>query len=201
VLAPVLACLAVVMLLALQVMTQGPMTRIDEAVTLFLASHRQPWLIQLMLWISDAHETLKLLAIAALVALWRGWRHDRAALRLLPVVPAGMLLNVGLKHLMQRPRPDLPEPLVHLVTYSFPSGHAVASTVFYGAMAALVFSHVRSPALRALAGVVAVVMVLLVTFSRVYLGAHYLSDVIAGVAVGIVCLILFLRWPPRFGGG
>jgi membrane-associated phospholipid phosphatase len=84
--------------------------------------------------------------------------------------------------------------LVQLTTFSFPSGHAVASTVFYGAICALVFTRVRSPVLRVLAAVLAVVMVLLVTFGRIYLGAHYLSDVIAGVAVGMLCLALFLAW-------
>lgn len=196
-LGPVLVCLAVIAFFTAQVVTQGPMTRLDQHVTLFLAANRQPWLTQLMLWIADAHETLKLLAVTAVIAAWRAWRGDRAALRLLPVVPAGMLLNVGLKNLMQRPRPLLHEPLVHLTTYSFPSGHAVASTVFYGAICALVFTHARSRALKLLAAVAGAVMVLLVTFSRVYLGAHYLSDVIAGVAVGSICLALALAWRAR----
>lgn len=200
-LAAVVACLLVLALLTQQLLMQGAMTRIDESVTLFLAANRQGWLTRLMLWIADAHETVKLLAVTALIAMWRFWRHDRAALRILAVVPAGMLLNVALKNLLQRPRPSLPEPLVHLATYSFPSGHAVASTVFYGAVCALVFTRVRSPALRWLAAVGGVVMVLLVTFSRVYLGAHYLADVIAGVAVGTVCLAVALacQQPRRAG--
>jgi membrane-associated phospholipid phosphatase len=195
--APVLACLLVLALFAQQVLMQGPMTRVDEAVTLFFAANRHGWLTQTMLWIADAHETVKLLAFTVLIAMWRFWRRDLAALRLLAVVPAGMLLNVGLKNLVQRPRPVLPEPLVHLVTFSYPSGHAVASTVFYGALVALVFTHVRSRALRLLAAVGGAVMVVLVCFSRVYLGAHYLSDVIAGVAVGAACLVLFLAWQAR----
>lgn len=193
-LAPVLACLLLLAVLAQQVLAQGALTRVDQQLTLMLAAHRQPWLTPAMLWIADAHENVPLLAFTALVALWRVWRHDRAALRMLAVVPAGMLLNVGLKHLLQRPRPELPEPLVHLATFSFPSGHAVASTVFYGALCALVFTRVRSPVLRVLAALVGVVMVLLVAFNRVYLGAHYLSDVIAGIAVGLVCLALFWTW-------
>jgi membrane-associated phospholipid phosphatase len=105
-----------------------------------------------------------------------------------------MLLNVALKNLFLRPRPLLDDPLVRLATLSFPSGHAVASTVFYGAACALVFALTGSRVLRAAALAGAAAMVLLVTFSRVYLGAHYLSDVVAGVAVGLVCLCLFL--PP-----
>ena len=110
-----------------------------------------------------------------------------------------MLLNVGLKNVFTRPRPVFEEPLVHLSTFSFPSGHAVASTVFYGALCALVLAHARSPAARAAAIVATVVMVLLVCFSRVYLGAHYLSDVVAGVCVGTLCLLPFLRLASRAG--
>lgn len=193
-LAPVLACLLLLAFLTQQVLANGALTHLDQQVTLSLAANRQPWLTPAMLWIADAHETIKLLAFTTLVALWRFWRQDQAALRLLAVVPAAMLLNVGLKNLMQRPRPVLPEPLVHLTTFGFPSGHATASTVFYGALVALVFTRVRSRLLRVLAAVAGVAMVLLVTFSRVYLGAHYLSDVIAGTAVGLLCLALFLVW-------
>jgi undecaprenyl-diphosphatase len=64
--------------------------------------------------------------------------------------------------------------------------------VFYGALCAVVFARWRSRAVRALAVGLATLMVLLVTLSRVYLGAHYLSDVVAGVAVGAICLALFL---------
>ena len=86
---------------------------------------------------------------------------------------------------------------MHLATYSFPSGHAVASTVFYGALCALALHHARATALRAAAAVGAACMVLLVCASRVYLGAHYLSDVIAGVAVGTLCLVAFQHWRQR----
>jgi membrane-associated phospholipid phosphatase len=196
-LAPVLACAAVLAFFALQVVLQGPMTRLDQDITFYLATHRQAWLSHAMLLVSNSHGTEKLLGAAVLLGLWRFQRRDPGAVRMLAVVPAGMLLNVGLKNLFQRPRPTLEEPLVHLSTYSFPSGHAVASTVFYGALCALVFMHTRSAALRALAVVLCMAMVLLVTFSRVYLGAHYLSDVVAGVSVGLLCLLLFTRFARR----
>lgn len=197
VVAPILLCLLVIAFLAAQVMLQGPITRIDYALTLYLAGQRQPWLTRFTLFIAEAHETIRLLAATALVAIWLGWKRELASARLLLVVPAGMLLNVALKNLFQRPRPTLEEPLVQLSTYSFPSGHAVASSVFYGAMCALVFARARSRVVRALAVIAGMVMVLLVCFSRVYLGAHYLSDVIAGMAVGAACVLLFLSWRAR----
>lgn len=196
-LVPALACVAVLVFFALQLLLQGPMMHIDQEITFHLATRRQAWLSHAMLLVSNSHGTGKLLGATVLLALWRVWRRDPGAVRTLAVVPAGMLLNVGLKNLFQRPRPTLEEPLVHLSTYSFPSGHAVASTVFYGALCSLVFMHTRSPVLRALAVVLCMAMVLLVTFSRVYLGAHYLSDVVAGVSVGLLCLLVFMRFARR----
>lgn len=196
-LALVLFCLAVVGLLALQVLRHGPMLELDRDVSLWFAAHRRAGLTQFMLLVSDLHQTVKVLVATVLLALWFGLRGDLRSARALLVVPAGMLLNVGLKDSFRRARPLVEDPLVQLATYSFPSGHAVASTVFYGMACALVFTHVRSRALRAAATALAVAMVLLVTFSRVYLGAHYPSDVIAGVALGTACVVLFLRFLRR----
>ncbi|HEY0826342.1 MAG TPA: phosphatase PAP2 family protein [Ramlibacter sp.] len=192
-LALLLFCVAVLGLLAAQVLLHGPMLELDQAASLWFASHRSALLTRAMLLVSELHRTAQVLAataVLALVLLWRGqWRSAPALL----VVPAGMLLNAGLKETFQRLRPGIVDPLAHLASYSFPSGHAVASTVFYGMGCALVFTHVRSQAWRAVAVAGALAMVLVVTFSRVYLGAHYPSDVVAGVAVGTICVLLFLR--------
>jgi undecaprenyl-diphosphatase len=198
-LALVLACIVLVALLALQVWSDGPVTRVDLRVTQWLAAHRSAGLTAAMLLMSAAHQTRWLLAATLVVAAWLAWRRHWPQVARLGVVPAGMLLNAGLKQVFQRPRPHLQDPLVTLLTLSFPSGHAAASTVFYGALCALVFGRWRSRAIRGIAVGLAAAMVLLVTFSRVYLGAHYVSDVVAGVAVGGACLALFLApWgPPR----
>jgi undecaprenyl-diphosphatase len=199
-LALVLACIVLIALLALQVWTGGAMTRLDLRVTLWLAAHRSAGLTAFMLLVSEAHETVWMLAVTLLVAACLAWRRDWPQVARLFVVPTGMLLNAGLKNVFGRPRPHLQDPLVHLLTLSFPSGHAAGSTVFYGALCALVFGRWQRRTIRVMAVALASLMVLLVTFSRVYLGAHYLSDVIAGVALGAICLALFLapwRQDPR----
>lgn len=187
------ACLVVFALLAWQVLTAGPVVRLDLQVTEFLAARRQDGLTLFMLALANGHDSVVVLVATVLVALWRAKRRQLQDLAMLAVVPAGMVLNVGLKHLFERPRPVLEQPLVHLSTFSFPSGHAVASTVFYGALCVLVFLHARSAATRTFAALAAAAMVLLVTFSRVYLGAHYLSDVVAGVCVGVLCVLAAWR--------
>ena len=110
------------------------------------------------------------------------------SLALLFSVPGGMLLNVALKHVFQRARPVFEDPLVTLATYSFPSGHTMAATCFYGLLAS--YLVIARPVWSVRLGTVAacVVMVLLVAFSRVYLGAHYVSDVLAAMAESVAWL-------------
>jgi len=176
----------------------GSLTHLDREVTLFLAAHRSGWLTQLTLWTSELHETLKLLAATALIAAALAWRGHAAWAWRLGAVPTGMLLNVALKHLFQRARPQLDEPLVQLATYSFPSGHGVASTLFYGSLALLVLAHSDRRAPRVLAVLGAVAMIAWVCFSRVYLGAHHVSDVLAAVCVGVAWLVLWGAAVGRF---
>ena len=189
----VVGAVAVFLVLALLLTLGSSLAALDLQVTQFLQARRTPWLSRAMLFLSDSHETVRVLAAAALLAMWRFYRGDRPAVVSLAVVPIGQLLNVGLNHVFQRVRPVVPEPLVHLSTYSFPSGHAVASTVLYGVLCALVLQRVRSRFWRVAAVAGALAMVLLVAFSRVYLGAHYLSDVIAGIAVCAACVAVVLR--------
>lgn len=188
-----LVALVVFVMLVVQLVTGTGLVALDAEFTRALQESRGPVLDLVMLALSHSHSTTVVLVAAVGLAAWRWRRHDRPAAWSLAAVPAGELLNVALKHLFERPRPVVPEPLVHLSTYSFPSGHAVASTLFYGALCAIVWQRVPSRRLRIAATVVAAMMVVLVSFSRVYLGAHYASDVLAGIAVGTFCVALLVR--------
>ena len=180
-----LGALLLFALLAVQLLTDGPLTQVDLEVMLFAAGHRSGWMTTSMLWVAELHRTVPLLVATAIVAALLAWRGHAQWAWSLAVVPTGMLLNVGLKLLFIRARPVLDEPLVNLTTFSFPSGHAVAATVFYGGLCMLVLAHERRRGRRAAAVALAIVMVALVCCSRIYLGAHYLSDVLAGVCVGV----------------
>ena len=186
-------CVLVVLLLALQVVTHGPMLELDQDISTWFSRNRDPAVTQAMQFLTSAHQTWKVLLATAVVAVALALRREWPSVRALAVVPAGMLLNVALKNTFQRARPDWQDPLAQLASYSFPSGHAVASSVFYGMLCAIVFAHTRSPLWRGVALIVAVAMVAAVCFSRVYLGAHYPSDVIAGSAEGLACVLLFVR--------
>jgi undecaprenyl-diphosphatase len=121
--------------------------------------------------------------LVALVTLLlvRMRRFNEAALVSLSAVGIE-LLNGGLKLAFHRPRPEL--AYVHLDTYSFPSGHAAGTTAIYGVIFFVLASRLRSASRILLIATGFVMLVGPVDFSRLYLEVHYLSDVLAGSALG-----------------
>lgn len=100
----------------------------------------------------------------------------------------GSLLNIVLKHFFQRQRPILENPLVTLTTFGFPSGHTMGSTLFYGLLALFAAHALRALSAKIAACALAVMLVMLIGLTRIYLGAHYLSDVLAAMAAGLAWL-------------
>lgn len=187
-------------MLALDVLLHGPLSHLDPLVSDWSAQHRHPPLTSLMLAVTALHSTMGIdlmtgVLVLALLATGRRWQP----LAVLVWVQGAMLLNVGVKLAVHRGRPEAQHALVHLGTYSFPSGHALAATVWWGAVVWLAWPHCRATAVRSAALALAVVLVALVAASRVYLGAHYLTDVLAGCAEGVAWIGL-CRWVVEQGG-
>jgi undecaprenyl-diphosphatase len=130
-------------------------------------------------------------AIAVLTWCWR--RGDRDAFAaLFGVIAVNETLNFALKHLFGRPRPNLFQEIATLHSYSFPSGHAMAAAAIYG-MIAVVIARL-APSLRLWAGLAAVALALLIGLSRIYLGVHWITDVLAGYAAGATILFGGILW-------
>ncbi len=171
--------------IAEEVVEGAPLTQFDVWLANWFHAHKDSGWTPLMLFITHWHQQAGILAMALLLGLvLRMRKAGYWLLALVLSVPGGMLLNVLLKYTFQRARPSFDEPLVTLATYSFPSGHASGATLLYGFAAAYLVCTVRSNGARVLVMLVAAAMVALVALSRVYLGAHYLSDVLAAVAEG-----------------
>ena len=100
-------------------------------------------------------------------------------------------LNLILKYIVQRNRPE-GYRLIDESGYSFPSGHSMVSTAFYGFLIYLVIKKVKNNYLKNFLVILLGALIVLIGFSRVYLGVHYASDVIAGFFISIAYLILFI---------
>ena len=105
-------------------------------------------------------------------------------------VLGGFGLETILKLVFHRSRPNIVVPFERDVTYAFPSGHATMATVFFGGLAALVFHLTPRRIFRALAVVAAALAIGAVALSRIYLGVHWLTDVAAGILVGLFWVVV-----------
>ena len=158
----------------------------------------QPAFVWVMRALSDSGSALAWQVVLLVVVAWllsrRLWR---LALFVAVAAAGSSLLNSAVKAMVHRQRPVVSHPFVHEPGASFPSGHAQAAIVGYGVLL-LVFLPVLQGVWRRVAGVVAVVMVLGIGFSRVALAAHYVSDVLAGFVLGAAWLAavtaLFSAW-------
>ena len=127
--------------------------------------------------------------------LWR--RHYRLlAVGWVVAAAGGGLMNVGTKLLISRDRPplELRDAAVHESTKSFPSGHSMGSVVGYGMLAYVVTLLVRRRPERTVLVTLLTVLVLLIGFSRIYLRAHWFTDVLGGFAIGTFWASLCITW-------
>ena len=107
------------------------------------------------------------------------------------------LLNQILKHIVQRPRP-IEFRIIDESGYSFPSGHSMVSTAFYGFLIYLIYKNVKNKYLRNSLMIILSILIILIGTSRIYLGVHYTSDVIAGFLISISYLIIFITTTQTF---
>jgi undecaprenyl-diphosphatase len=168
----------------------APLTLLDVEIATWMHEHQLPALTAFMAAVSYLH-SWPLTMLAALFGLYLLWnRLHRWALIVACSVPGGMLLNSVVKVVVHRERPTLSGLSAALTTYSFPSGHALGTTVVYGVIALYLMTRARRWGARLAIALLAAVLVVLVATSRVYLGVHYTSDVIAGATEGIAWLAL-----------
>lgn len=169
--------------IAEDVVTVDQITILDMQVSGWFHAHATPLFTRFMLLVTHLHSTLGIVVLSVLLVFY--WVRTKAwdwVLTLVLTVPVGMLLNVLLKNIFQRARPSFDNPLLTLTTYSFPSGHAAGATLFYGVLAAYLICRAASWRWRMAIALLAILLVTLVGLSRIYLGVHYLSDVLAALA-------------------
>ena len=130
------------------------------------------------------------LFFVVLFFVWKRWWPSLVTL--IVAVPGGMLLNELVKQLVHRHRPFVDGPFVDWSGYSFASGHTIGATLLYGQLALFILPVLKAPHWRRLTIFSAALLIALVGFSRIALGAHFLTDVLAAIVFGILWLAFCL---------
>ncbi len=166
---------------------------LDEAVRATVHGWSSPALTAAMLWLTNVAAQWLVLPLAVLVALRLSRQSRTAGWLFAAVVLGGELGCEVLKLAVRRPRPDPFFGVVAPGSYSFPSGHAFRSVTFYGMLAFSIVTRLRSPGTRAALWAAVVLIAAVAGFSRVYLGVHYPSDVLAGYSLAVAWVALWRR--------
>jgi undecaprenyl-diphosphatase len=198
-------------------MREGDLNVFDETVERALRDPERGGVPRGPVWLSSASRDVTALGsmtvlsgvvVSSVLGLWFA-RRKRQALVVLAAAVSGLLVAGALKLLFDRARPDTPAALEHTYTSSFPSGHAFNSAVVYLTIGVLLAQFTKRWKLRVFVFAASVVLAALVAVSRVHLGYHHASDVVAGFAGGlawaIVCAlvaeVLARRYAPRPADG
>ncbi len=182
---------AFVLFVIVQRLVEGELTRLDGTVYWDLVHPLQSeWLTKAMIAITNlaAIPTL-LVVLLVMAALVPGWKPATCAVVNLVLV---VCLNELLKQIVQRPRPE-GYRLIAEQGFSFPSGHSMVAMAFYGLFIWMIWRYEADARLKWLKSAGFVAIIALVGFSRIYLGVHYFSDVLAGWCVSYLWLVFFTQ--------
>jgi undecaprenyl-diphosphatase len=176
------------------VLAREELSRADPRVNAFVLGHRTGWLTTIMqtaTWLGSSAVIVPLL-LATSVYLLRACRDLRAIAHLWAALGGSLILFEAFKSMVGRARPPAAQMILHAGGYAYPSGHTTQAIAVWGLLAFLAVTG-RSPrARRARTAVltIAAAVILLVGASRIYLGVHWLTDVLAGYALGATWLAL-----------
>lgn len=177
-------------LLLREVTQEGPLTEVDTSAARTLHGYVQerPWAVTVLTFVTSlgSPALFYVLVGAASIFMWRRG-HPRIALFLIFTGLLGGLINSTVKEIVDRPRPSLVAPVATARGKSFPSGHASAAIVNYGALL-LAFLPFLAERFRKWAWGAAITLVLAIGFTRLALGVHYITDVLGGYALGLAWL-------------
>lgn len=173
-----------------QVVNNGSLVRADTSAarSLHVWMTGSPGAVRVMKIVSFAGQPALFFVIvpAAALVVWR-WHHIRLAVFLVVTTALGGVLDTIVKLVVDRSRPSLVDPVATAFGKSFPSGHAMSSTIVYGSLI-LVFVPLVGRRQRVALVVAVTVAVLAIGFSRLALGVHFISDVLGGYVLGLAWL-------------
>lgn len=119
-------------------------------------------------------------------------KNKKTGIRIAINLGLSALVNFTIKQIIQRPRP-VGHRIIDESGYSLPSGHSMVSMAFYGFLIYLIYKNVKNKYLKTVLIVLLTILIISIGVSRIYLGVHYVSDVLAGFLVAIAYLVIFIH--------
>ena len=179
--------------IAEDIISRDPLTLADDYINQWFYFRTTPFLTKFMVVISDLASFNTIIILYLFLSLILAWKRIWYGLVFLSLsIPGGILLNHIMKVAFHRPRPLLHQFFISSFDYSFPSGHVMNATLFYGIMAIFAVQVIKEWKWQVFVVLVAIFLILLVALSRIYLGYHYLSDTLAAIAISLAWLSLCL---------
>ena len=164
------------------------------AYNILVEKLRSPTLTIFMKTITKLSNTTFIVALAILLTLLFQflWKKEKIAMLIPTNLVIIALINQILKLIFQRDRP-IGYRLIEMTGYSFPSGHAMVSMAFYGLLIYIIYHLIKKKSLRITIVTINIIIIFLIGISRVYLGVHYLSDVVTGYSISIIYLLFLAK--------
>lgn len=170
-----------------------PIPDIDHRISLFIQKSHSDWLDEVMLWISFFGELpYSLLMVVIVSIIFYLYRFRRESFFILSILLSGLVI-LAVKNMVNRPRPT--QFYVRLVEInrfqSFPSGHVLSYILFFGFLIVLMQSLKNIPHyVKTLVTSISIFYSIMIPFSRIYLGAHWFTDTLGGLLLGLICLVV-----------
>lgn len=184
----IISCIIIFCIILINVLN-GNIKSFDSKIYSFISFFRSDFMDMFFRTITrfGDEEILILIALSCLIFI----KNRKIGLSIGVNLASVGLLNHILKEIVQRPRPPIEFRMVQESSYSFPSGHAMASLAFYGLIIYYLSKYIKNNKVKTVSTLVLSVLIFLVGISRIYLGVHFASDVLAGFLISIVYLIIY----------
>lgn len=184
-------CLAIFIFILINILN-GNIANFDNDIYTVISSLKSNFMTSFLKTITRFadEEPLILIAIICLIAI----KNRKIGASIVVNLASSAFVNHLIKEIVQRPRPPMEFRMVEESSFSFPSGHAMTGATFYGLIIYFILKNVKNKKLRNTICVVLSLLIFLIGMSRIYLGVHYASDVLAGFAVAIVYLVLYITF-------
>ncbi|WP_018659626.1 phosphatase PAP2 family protein [Allofustis seminis] len=192
--AAVIVCLPFLLLLWGTVCHQAALTAMDYQWGHYIYQLRSPQWTPFVIGVTTIGNVWPQTILTAIFAVGLWWMNERYYAQYLAwaMFLGALLLNGGIKQLVARIRPTEVTHLIDQGGYSFPSGHAMGMTILCSMLLFIIFQKVQTITAKMIWTVILVGLTLAIACSRIYLGVHFVSDVIAGISLGLSFSLLFM---------